>query len=120
MFPAESYTAPNMVCPADENPNEAHSHVLNAHLCERNIKAGHHDFGGLGVTDVVVAGEKRTLTNDYYMQNEDFDRLIEKYRHGVTQGTNFLYFDGHVGSQLPAEALTGVDPWDLRTPVPEP
>ncbi len=120
IFPAAPFTPPNLVCPADLNPAEAHSYVLNAHLCEHNIKAGSHDFGALSNAEVIVAGEKRTLESDYYMQAEEFDRVVEKYRHGFTQGSNFLYMDGHVGTVLPDEAKTGVDPWDLSTPVPEP
>jgi prepilin-type N-terminal cleavage/methylation domain-containing protein/prepilin-type processing-associated H-X9-DG protein len=118
MFPAEPFTPPNQVCPADDRPQEAHSYVLNAHLCEREIKAGDKNFGGLTVSDVILAGEKRALVNDYYMQADDFDRVIEKYRHGRLQGSNFLKLDGHVDTSLPQEAMTGVDPWDLNTPVP--
>ena len=35
-------------------------------------------------------------------------------RHGPKLGSNYLYFDGHVGTVLPNVAKTGMDPWDLR------
>ena len=38
-------------------------------------------------------------------------------------GSNYLHHDGHVDTFLPREALTGIDPWDLRTqqnPPPNP
>ena len=46
----------------------------------------------------------------------EFNRVVEQYRHGVRLGSNYLYHDGHVGTLLPREALTGIDPWDLRSP----
>jgi prepilin-type N-terminal cleavage/methylation domain-containing protein/prepilin-type processing-associated H-X9-DG protein len=118
-FPVEPFTPKGLVCPADDRPAEAHSYILNAHLCEREIKAGDKNFGGLTVSDVILAGEKRSLERDYYMQADDFERVVEKYRHGVEKGTNFLYMDGHVGHAVPSDAMQGIDPWDLNTPVPE-
>ncbi len=53
------------------------------------------------------------------MQNVDYERIVEPYRHGLQLGSNYLYLDGHVGTVLPREALTGIDPWVLRTPIPE-
>jgi prepilin-type processing-associated H-X9-DG protein len=72
--------------------------------------------------EVIVAGEKVTTERDYYMeagpqwadQNSEFNRVVEKFRHGPRRGSNYLYHDGHVGTLLPREALTGIDPWDLR------
>ena len=46
----------------------------------------------------------------------EFDRVVEKYRHGVRLGSNYLYHDGHVDTKLPREALTGIDLWDLKKP----
>src|SRR2546429_208766 len=48
-------------------------------------------------------------------QMTEFNRVVEQYRHGVRLGSNYLYHDGHVGTLLPREALTGIDPWDLRS-----
>jgi prepilin-type N-terminal cleavage/methylation domain-containing protein/prepilin-type processing-associated H-X9-DG protein len=120
VYPAAPYTPPVLVCPTDVDPLEAHSYVLNAHLCEKGIKAGSKDLGGLTVSDVIVAGEKFSLVRDYYMQSDDFVRVVERFRHGLSLGSNYLYMDGHVGTVLPREALTGVDPWDPKTKEPEP
>jgi prepilin-type processing-associated H-X9-DG protein len=116
-YPAGPYTPAVLVCPADVAPYESHSYVLNAHLADRAIRAGKSGFGGLSSAEVIVAGEKVTLERDYSMQNQNFGRVVETARHGRTRGSNYLYFDGHVGTVLPREALTGIDPWDLRTPV---
>ena len=121
-FPAEPYTPPVLLCPRDEEPYEAHSYVLNQHLSDNSIKASRHEFGRLTATEVVVAGEKVTTEHDYYMEmransndtESEFDRVVEKYRHGIRLGSNYLYFDSHVDTILPNRAKTGIDPWDLR------
>ena len=109
-----------LVCPADVEPFEAHSYVLNSHLADKTIKAGSHNFGGLKPSDVIQAGEKVTDERDYYMEGlsntTEFDRVVEKYRHGVRLGSNYLYHDGHVDTVLPRDALTGIDLWDLKKP----
>ena len=51
---------------------------------------------------------------------KQFDRVVEPYRHGITRGSNYLKFDGHVDTNLPNEALIGMDPWDLRVDPPTP
>jgi prepilin-type processing-associated H-X9-DG protein len=114
VYPAAPYTPPIMLCPSDLEPAEAHSYVLNSHLAERSIRAGSRDFGGLTVSEVIVAGEKYSSERDYYMQNLDYGRVVEQYRHGATLGSNYLYLDCHVGTVLPRDALAGLDPWDLR------
>ena len=117
VYPAARYTPAVLLCPADVDPFEAHSYVLNAHLADRSIKQGSSNFGGLTNADVILAGEKVSLVRDYYMQNADYPIVVEQLRHGVQTGSNFLYLDFHVGTVLPRDALTGVDPWDLNTPA---
>ncbi len=122
VFPARPYTPAVMICPEDIEPEpyEYHSYVLNKHLADKRIRLGSKNFGGLTSSEVVVMGEKVTTERDYYMELNDFDRVVEKYRHGVRLGSNYLYHDGHVGTVLPRDALTGLDPWDLRVPAPTP
>lgn len=115
-FPAGPYTPRIMRCPEDLEPFEAHSYVLNKHLADKRIRYGSRNFGGLTSSEVIVMGEKLTTERDYYMERNDFERVVERYRHGVKLGSNYLYHDGHVGTVLPREALTGLDPWDLRVP----
>ena len=118
-FPAAPFSLPVLICPADFEPYEAHSYVLNEHLADHGVKAGSHNFGGLKPSDVITAGEKVTDQRDYYMEGSsnmsEFDRVVEKYRHGVRLGSNYLYHDGHVDTKLPPDALTGIDQWDLKT-----
>jgi prepilin-type N-terminal cleavage/methylation domain-containing protein/prepilin-type processing-associated H-X9-DG protein len=119
-FPAAPFTSPVLLCPTDVEPYEAHSYVLNSHLADKTIKAGSHNFGGLKPSDVIQAGEKVTDERDYYMEGlsntTEFDRVVEKYRHGARLGSNYLYHDGHVDTVLPLQALTGIDLWDLKKP----
>jgi prepilin-type N-terminal cleavage/methylation domain-containing protein/prepilin-type processing-associated H-X9-DG protein len=122
IFPALPFTPEALRCPTDYEPYEAHSYVLNAHLADSGVKAGSKNFGGLTNSNVIVAGEKVTTERDYMMEagpnalaaGSDFNRVVEKFRHGAKLGSNYLYFDGHVDTVLPNEALTGMDPWDLR------
>jgi len=117
-FPAAPFTPSVLVCPTDLEPWECHSYVLNSHLSDKGIKGGSHNFGGLKPSEVIVAGEKVTDQRDYYMEGSsnisEFDRVVEKYRHGVRLGSNYLYHDCHVDTQLPNAALTGIDLWDLK------
>jgi prepilin-type N-terminal cleavage/methylation domain-containing protein/prepilin-type processing-associated H-X9-DG protein len=121
-FPAAPFTPPVLLCPTDLEPFDAHSYVLNSHLADQRIRAGSKNFGGLTSSEVIVAGEKVSTERDYYMErgvgNSDFDRVVEKYRHGPRLGSNYLYHDGHVGTVPPREALTGMDPWDIDVPLP--
>jgi len=122
-FPAGPYTPKVMLCPEDLEPFESHSYVLNKHLADKRIRLGSRNFGGLTSSEVIVMGEKRSTERDYYMELNDFDRVVEQYRHGLKLGSNYLYHDGHVGTVLPNQALTGLDPWDIRSttqPTPPP
>jgi prepilin-type N-terminal cleavage/methylation domain-containing protein/prepilin-type processing-associated H-X9-DG protein len=107
-----------MICPSDIEPAEEHSYILNDHLFERGIKASATYFAGLSSDQVVVMGEKRSEWNDYYMNVGDFETRVEPYRHGTRRGSNYLFFDFHVGLKLPNEAMIGLDPWDIPAPPP--
>jgi prepilin-type N-terminal cleavage/methylation domain-containing protein/prepilin-type processing-associated H-X9-DG protein len=113
-FDAGPYTPRTLRCPTDEAPYEAHTYVLNGHLAEREVKAGSTDFGGVSSSDVVLAGEKISHERDYYLQNRDFVRVVDGFRHGRPKGSNYLYLDGHVALLVPAKAFQGIDPWDIR------
>jgi len=123
-FPAAPFTAPSLVCPTDLDPYESHSYVLNQHLADKGVKGGSHNFGGLTTSEVIIGGEKVTTERDYYMEagpsalqsGSEFGRVVELHRHGVKLGSNYLYHDGHVGTLLPRDALTGIDPWDFKEP----
>jgi prepilin-type N-terminal cleavage/methylation domain-containing protein/prepilin-type processing-associated H-X9-DG protein len=129
-FDPVPYTPPIMVCPSDIDPKEGHSYILNDHIAYNAIKAGSSRLGGKTSGDVVVMGEKVSSEGDYYMEldptgpqspdNSDFDRLVDKYRHGYSvdssgkrTGSNYLFLDWHVQTLVPADAKKGMDPWDV-------
>jgi prepilin-type N-terminal cleavage/methylation domain-containing protein/prepilin-type processing-associated H-X9-DG protein len=141
VFKPPVWNPPVMKCPADDLPappavfvgtatyqngdeNGAdHSYIFNYHIVSRNIKVGSRDLGGLSSSDIIVAGEKRTDKDDYYMATGNFPGHIEQYRHGLTRGSNYLYLDWHVSTQMPKDAKTGIDPWDVPSttqPTPPP
>jgi prepilin-type N-terminal cleavage/methylation domain-containing protein/prepilin-type processing-associated H-X9-DG protein len=107
-----------------------HSFILNKHLTYGDIKYGR-PIDEASDSDIVWMGEKKYEYFDYYMEvtwdtwvappgkntgKSDFDR-IELYRHGLQQGANQLYLDGHVDNRIPTKRMEHfVDPWQVREP----
>lgn len=116
---AEQWTPPTMLCPSDDiHPEQYHSYVINDHLQAHNppIKFSS-KVPGYPPDTIVLIGEKVTGQPDYYMNlhtsgGTDYDRVVEKYRHGIRLGSNYLFLDTHVSTTGPDEAKKGVDPWD--------
>ena len=106
------YTPGVLLCPDDDGANQAHSYVLNNHLADEGIKAGR-TVRGVSSSDIIVAGEKRTVARDYYMEYGDYDRVVEPFRHGERAGSNYLFLDGHAATTPPADARRGIDPWHV-------
>jgi prepilin-type processing-associated H-X9-DG protein len=125
-----------MLCPADVDPRGVHSYIVNKLLVKNQ-----QDFLKFGKkakfkdnTSVVVAGEKTSITSDYYMEANivdgsttldaygnpvtEFDRVIEQARHGRVMGSNYLFFDGHVESRPPKEAREALNPWEVFSAMP--
>ena len=143
LYNADKFTPAILRCPTDINPAEFHSYVVNQELVQKNnpVRFAGGDKGGRSSSDVIVAGEKRTLIRDYHMERpadtggqatapdqspdgvtyaSDFDRVVEPYRHGLSYGSNYLFLDGHVNQHLPDIAKGAVDPWDLPGTVTTP
>ena len=121
-YPAADYSpVPNiLICPSDQQAYEAHSYVLNMHLPRQKIRFGAGQKKNVNSTDIIVMGEKKTVIRDYFMERDDFDRVVESYRHGLRLGSNYLYLDGHVETLRPNDAKGAIDPWDpaiVTTPV---
>jgi prepilin-type N-terminal cleavage/methylation domain-containing protein/prepilin-type processing-associated H-X9-DG protein len=125
MVPIASLKVKNpesLKCPADQDPVEDHTYILNKHLAvnyEKGIKLGGRVRNKEGATksdsDVVLMGEKRTSEPDYYMEatvQSEFDRVVEPYRHGIKLGSNYLYLDWHVDIVPPKAAQDSMDSWD--------
>ena len=111
-------------CPSDDAPKEEHSYIINDHLWERGIKWTGKNLGHWTSSHIVLMGEKKSDAPDYYMETgEDFNALVERFRHGKQRGSNCLFMDWHVEvtrveeQVLTAGALLGIDPWDPWDPL---
>ena len=117
VFKPPKWNPPVLLCPSDMDAGEEHSYVLNIHLQKSGIKFG--KTKGIGSTEIIVMGEKKSIYVDYHMDIGQFDYLVEKYRHGLMLGSNYLFMDGHVSPAMPEFARVGIDPWD-PTPATQP
>ena len=53
-------------------------------------------------------------------QDTEFNRVVEQARHGLSRGSNYLMFDGHVETKPPTNAKAAIDPWQVDVPTPPP
>ena len=122
-WPVRVFTPPTptprtLLCPADAEPAEQHSFVLNCHVLEKSFGFGSRPPDGRSVSDIILMGEKKSDQPDYYMELErgqpsEFNRLVELYRHGFYLGSNCLMLDGSVSAKSPKQVAGGFDPWDI-------
>jgi prepilin-type N-terminal cleavage/methylation domain-containing protein/prepilin-type processing-associated H-X9-DG protein len=118
VFNPPRWNPPVLLCPADEDPAEEHSYVLNVHLLAEEIRQGLSK--GIPQSDIILAGEKKSYYPDYHMDPGQFDSLVEQFRHGVGSASNYLFLDGHVVATRPEEARHKLDPWDPGTATATP
>jgi competence protein ComGC len=118
-FSAEPFTPKVLLCPADAEPApyEYHSYVLNQEIVYAEIKMG----SKMESSNTVLAGEKRTTERDYHMENtrtattDEFTRVVELFRHGPKLGSNYLYVDTSVRSELDVKKVrAGLNPWVVK------
>ncbi len=120
---ATDWTPKLMVCPSDPQPGAAHSYIFNQHMVQNEAKVLKYSSkppSGRTDSQVVVLGEKRSIKDDYYMEQGDFPTNpadyvtthVELFRHGIKLGSNYLYKDGHAENQPPKGLSNEVDPWD--------
>lgn len=110
VFKPAAWNPPILICPADPLPGEAHSYVLNNHCSRYDIRL--HRTKGVSASQIILMGEKQSEITDYYMDAEDFDRVVEKFRHGFYLASNYLFLDGHVDNSPPESAKGNIDPWE--------
>ncbi len=122
---AAPWTSGMMVCPSDPQPGAAHSYLFNQHLVQDTSKVLKYSSKPptpqLTDSTVVVLGEKRSVKDDYYMEQGDFPidptaasaTHVELYRHGAKLGSNYLYKDMHAQNNPPQALSDQVDPWDI-------
>ncbi len=120
-----------LICPDDPDAAEAHSYILNKHLEEspkRMVRTSNSRITGITTTgeqiitvasDIVVMGEKVTQVRDYYMEQNEYDAIVEHFRHGEFLGSNYLFLDWHVATVPPKQVKQTLDPWE-PTPTPKP
>lgn len=115
------WNPPVLRCPADLEPGGEHSYVFNAYLVEdfdHTLLKDPIRFGrtrGAKSTDIIVMGEKRSENNEYHMNPEQYEQVVEQFRHGLYRGSNYLFMDGHVANALAKEAKYGLEPWNPQT-----
>src|SRR5207244_1401502 len=109
-----------IICPADLEAFSAHTYALSNPPGVHRRKLGSSDFNGLSSSDVVIAAEKVTFKNDYYIEPNfrDFANALAWYRHGLRHGANYLFFDGHVELRMPIDVVRGLDPWETHEDAP--
>jgi prepilin-type N-terminal cleavage/methylation domain-containing protein/prepilin-type processing-associated H-X9-DG protein len=114
------WNPPVMLCPADAEPAEQHSYVLNDNLCDYDVRYHRTNTPGLSPSEVIVMGEKVTARDDYYMNADegDYTRVVEFYRHGSSTGSNYLYLDLHVEAKTEADARFGINEWAVANGPP--
>ncbi|MGE5610598.1 MAG: type II secretion system protein [Bacillota bacterium] len=116
VFKPPLWNHPLLRCPADVEPVEEHSYILNVYVLQGDIKFG--KTKGMDPARIIVAGEKKSNKADYHMDLGQFlrDDLVEQYRHGTNVGSNYLYLDGHVAASMPMQAVLDIEPWN---PMPQ-
>jgi prepilin-type N-terminal cleavage/methylation domain-containing protein len=117
------WTPPVMLCPADDQePREYHTYILNHHLVEHHVMYSGKPPANLTVSDVVVMGEKLTLSTNYYVEtfqasgNSSYYTEVDEARHGRNFKSNYLFMDMHVGRLDLKRPKFGMDPWDFPAP----
>lgn len=114
VFEPARWDPPELSCPSDPEPMDRHSYILNNHLTDHKVTYSNTQIPGLSPTEVIVMGEKVTTVGDYYMDapDGDYTKKVEFYRHGPAIGSNYLFLDLHVETDMPHDFQDWVDPWD--------
>jgi prepilin-type N-terminal cleavage/methylation domain-containing protein/prepilin-type processing-associated H-X9-DG protein len=116
-FDPEPYVHPVLQCPEDELRFAGVSYILNRHLTDEQVRASTTKFGSAesrkGASEVIVAGEKIGDRQDLYMERNEYEGVVDPFRHGRERGSNYLFFDNHVDTLIFEEARGGIDPWAI-------
>ena len=129
----KNWDPPIMICPSDPSPGGSHSYLANAHIlpasmddqtatdpnATRDLQYSTPLPNHVSPSQVIVLGEKLSSVYDYYMDPPsspgapgDFVSKVEQFRHGLV-GSNYLFMDMHVETQVPTNAQGMLDPWDV-------
>ena len=128
VFDPPVWNPKSLLCPEDQDPVNEHSYVLNKHLeksPQQMVKSSRSNVQGTTSTGedtyivasaIVVMGEKKSQSGEYYMDVDDYDKVVEEFRHGTSLGSNYLYLDWHAVNMPPSQVKGTLDPWQ---PQPE-
>lgn len=114
------YVPKILTCPSDQDPVAAHTYVLSNAPGIHKCKLGSSDFNGLASSEVIIAAEKASDRNDYYIEPglQDLSEVPAYYRHGLRRGANYLFFDSHVELRMPKDVIRALDPWETHDDAP--
>ena len=108
-----------------------HSYVLNSHLADADTTTGRQKVKASSVgaqlawksqSEVILMGEKYINKFDYFMEKaktgdpnstSDYNILVDQFKHGLQNGSNYLYLDGHVANDSKENASKAIDPWEI-------
>jgi len=132
VFKPAVWNPPVLKCPADDLPEPPktwtlgmfengadHSYIFNEIIKDRFVKkhTTAQALAGLSSSQVIIMAEKKPTYDDYYHgigplhKDKNIATLLERYRHGLSVGSNYLYLDGHASSMRPEDAERDWDPW---------
>ena len=120
---SKDWTPPILLCPADDpEPVYYHSYLVNGHLVEHKVLYSSTKMPpGLDTTNVVVMGEKLTMSTNYYVEilssGTTYFAQVDEFRHGRSRGSNYLFLDLHAGPRDRKVPVYGADPWDFPEPA---
>ncbi len=113
------WNPPVMICPVDrtEQPVEQHTYIINSHMSYWNVKYSTPLPKHQPPTEVILMGERYTgPMGDYYMEYGDFEVIVDRFKHGLQYGSNYLMLDLHVEPRVftsVGNAAASLDPWDF-------
>lgn len=113
LFKPPQWNPPILTCPADLEPMEEHSYVLNFQLVTRGIRYHTKPPGGTSTSRIIVMGEKVTQIEDYFIQGPEYAEVVDLHKHGLGLGSNLLYLDLHVDNTPPQHTNGAGNPWDI-------
>ncbi|MGD0461232.1 MAG: type II secretion system protein [Tepidisphaeraceae bacterium] len=112
------WNPPIMTCPTDVDPqpNAQHTYIVNEYMAYFNEKYGKTLPNHLSPSNAILMGEKQSVQGDYYMEvdnvdQNDFLKAVDGFRHGTSVGSNYLMVDMHVDTEI----ITSLDAWSFNT-----
>jgi prepilin-type N-terminal cleavage/methylation domain-containing protein len=100
----DRWNSPLLHCPLDVDvPDEGPSYALNYWLQAQGMKFGSTAPGGIPASEFAVMGERRQYANTdmgwyFFANTEEYLEGAEPRKHGLSRGSNYLFWDIHVAA----------------------